>query len=266
MKKTSITVGVPIMREHVVKPFFRSCLKNGAPRSKGLNFVIIDNACEFDLETEVKKHIEDSPYKIIKNDCVESLAYNQNLIYFNSDTNYTIYSGEEVIFLDNWLDSALIWILKNDKNKFAHLARGVKGCYNELIPKLNYFNFLLTGKDGTDDDIEYREACHLADEQDMQSIDVDPHELGENFLHKVIGDKWRQEHQANEYYSGLVWASTLCWQPEYEKNGGDSNAWLFGEESNKNLSPRNSNRTDIWDLIGKQDEDLVREFKQKYNK
>jgi hypothetical protein len=260
MNIKDITIGVVFTKhDFSLDAFFGSCLQNDK-LSKDLNFVIIDNSCNFDLQSRVDAWLKNYKYKIVKNDKIESLAHNHNLILYNSDTDYIIHNNDEVYFREQWLTNTIVWILKNGFNKVAHLCRCSKGYHKSAILKMGYFNELIQGKDGSDADIEYRETKYL----DKSSITIEQWRQIESreFENKIIGQKWHKEWF--EPCKSDSWIGQVAVQPDNIQNNkqGDSNLWLKEE---KNLS--NSNKQvviDWWSVIGKQGlDDINPEFTKK---
>lgn len=254
MKVSDITMGVVFTKRHYnIDNFFRSCLNNDA-LSRDLNFLIVDNDCDFDIESRVKDWLDGHKYKIIRNKKIESLPYNHNLILLNSNTDYIIHNNDEVYFRENWLNNTLVWILKNGDNKIAHLCRCSKGYYKNFVLKMGFFNEKLSGKDASDSDIEYRELKYL----EGKNITIDEFRsiVSKNFEEKIIGGYWKKEWF--EPCKSDSWIGSIAVQPDNIKNDklGDSNTWL---KNNKNLSDKNLNigKSDNWNLVGSQGLDNI---------
>lgn len=262
----NITLGVIFTgkRSSYLETFFQTCIFNDT-LSVHCTFVIVDNATEFPLQELVekwfKKHFpKNSPTRIyVRNEKIESLPYNHNLIYFNAPTEYVIHNNDEVYFKKHWLHKTLEWINSHSENQIAHLCRCSKGYYKSVIPKWGYFNIQLSGKEQSDSDCEYREAKYL-EERDITPQWWRMH--GDAEIHKkIIGGYWRQEYFEPLKCQG--WCSEICVQPINNMQENDSNNWLPG---NSNLSENNKNvGKDNWHLVGAQGlEDISNVYEGKY--
>ena len=266
MNINDITIGVVFTkRDFNIDTFFNSCLENDR-LSKDLKFIVIDNACDFDLDSKVKNYLKNHDYDIVRNEKIESLTFNHNLILFNSKTNYIIHNNDEVYFREDWLKNTLIWILRFGSNKIAHLCRCSKGYHKSVILKMGYFNELIQGKDGSDGDIEYREIKYL------ENRNITPQGWlkinDQEFRNKIIGCTWYKSWF--EPCKSETWIGKIVCQPDNISNNkmGDSNLWLKQES---NLSEKNKSVIIDWlSVVGKQGlDDLYPEFtnklKGKYN-
>lgn len=220
-------------RSYNIDSFFHSCLFNDS-KAKKCQFVLIDNGCTFDLQKEAEKWLALIPnWKIVKNEKIESLPYNHNLIYFYSTTPYVIHNNDEVFFREQWLSKLIGWVNKGNENKFAHLCRCSKGYYKELIQKVGYFNLNLPGKDSSDSDVEFREIKYLENSQiSLADFAQKNHDI---FCQHVIGGYWKQEFFSQ--LNCMSWLAELCVQPgDPNIRDNDSNLWL---KNNENLSEQN---------------------------
>jgi len=260
-----ITIGVVFTkRDFNIDTFFGSCFENDK-LSKDLSFTIIDNACEFDLDSKIKHWLKNNEYKIIRNNKIESLSFNHNSILFNAKNDYIIHNNDEVYFQPDWLKNTMIWILKNGFDRIAQLCRCSKGYHKSVILKMGYFNLLLQGKDGSDGDIEYRELKYL------EGRNITPHEwlriCDIEFRNRIIGQQW--DKAWFEPCKSETWIGKVACQPDNISNDkkGDSNLWLKQES---NLSDKNKEVVIDWlSVLGKQGLDNInleftKQLKEKY--
>ncbi len=265
MNIKDITIGVVFTkRDFNIDTFFGSCFGHDK-YSKSLSFVVIDNACDFDLDFKVKDWLKNNPYKIVRNNKIESLSYNHNQILFNADTDYIIHNNDEVYFRENWLFNTVIWVLNNGFNRIAQLCRCSKGYHKSAILKMGYFNLLLQGKDGSDGDIEYRELKYL------EGKNITPQEWlkinDQEFRSRIIGGFWEKKWLEN--LKSDTWCGKIAYQPDNITNNkiGDSNLWLKQES---NLSDMNKEVVIDWlSVVGKQGLDdinpeFTKQLKEKY--
>lgn len=254
-----ITIGVVFSssRDCNITEFFSSCFND--PLSKQCNFLVIDNACTFDLREKIKEFFRKRAFRptihYVRNEQVESLPYNHNLIYFTSSTNYIIHNNDEVYFRKDWLTKSLDWINKpENEGRICHLSRCSKGYNKEIIKKIGYFNLYLKRKDASDSDIEFREYKYLENPsvtQEWWKANGDG-----IVISKMIGS-WKQEFF---YPVGCVsWMSDVIVQPgdpNFKMN--DSNLWLT-----ENLSENNTGYSSFSD-VGRQGlEDISEIYKDK---
>lgn len=250
MTTNEITLaGIFTRRIENVETFIKSSQRDDF--TENIKYLFINNSCDFDFEDEVKKYIKpNTQYKILRNEKIESLTWCHNQILFNAETDYIIHANDEVWFKIDWLKKTLKWINENDGiNRIAHLGRCTKGYHKSIIPKIGYFNILLTGKDGSDSDIEYREIKYIEGRNipmnQYRSIDA------EDLNTKIIGGYWRKEFLDDCGYE--VWNSEITAQPNDPHGRGDSNNWLRG---NSDLSDRNlrlsADGYNYWDYVGVQ--------------
>ena len=261
---SDITIGVIFtgQRDCHVDQFFRSCIKNSNYEILKSHFLVIDNACTFNLEEKVRDVVKEilqdydrekenlGEIDFIRNNKIESLSFNHNLIFFNAKTDYIIHANDEVYWRKQWLEKTLKWINKpGNEEKICHLSRCTKGYSRKnVINKMGYFNLLLSGKDGSDSDIEWREMHYL----ENNSITVEEFQKigGDIVAAKMVGGFWKQEFFAP--LGCVSWISAVVAQPgDVNWKMNDSNTWLQG---NENLSERNKNlgKENYWSLIGKQ--------------
>lgn len=245
-----ITIGVvfTFSRDINLSNFFTTCLKDEL--TKECKFVIIDNCCTFNIKEQVEKYLKPEQYKIVRNQKIESLPFNHNLIYFNAETEYVIHNNDEVYFLPNWLKSVIDWVNDNNHqglNKLAHLCRCSKGYYKHTLTRMGYFNLDLQGKEQSDSEIEFRELKYL--EGSSISVEEFRHKDAENYLSKVIGGKW--DLVFFKPLQSMCYIAKCCIQPaDPAHRMNDSNRWLPGNEnlSERNLTPERDN----WHLIDSQ--------------
>ncbi len=259
-----ITIGVVFTkRDFYIESFFIDLIMSDSELTKNLSFCIIDNCCDFSINQHVHKILKNYNYKIIRNEKIESLPYNHNLIYFNSDTDYVIHNNDECYLRKDWLKNLVQWYSENDgKNMFGSLCRASKFYHKDFIKDIGYFNMLLTGKDGSDTSTEFLAIKKL------QFPDLTVNEFrnrNDFYVHpSIIGGYWRKEF-VKEKNMEMYCAKLACQPFQPEINKGDSNDWLF-KDHEKELSENNksSGGDDYWNKIGKQiEEDVPNIFKDK---